>query len=185
MLSTNLLSFIFVDANIQSCVELQVGIKISYIIGIIFRLAEFGIVSAIPPLILIFTSNKYNTIIAATLTFFGMKFFTKFIETFSQDSTPNQLRYLRESNARLEESNARLEELAATLKESNARLEKQNKNIMDAIANLPIRIQENFKRELNRIENNNLDRIRKCEEDIEYYRPFVYQPYDSPSNGSD
>ena len=137
------ISFIFVDSSIATCSEKRFGYTLSYLIGATFRLVEFGVVSVIPPLISIITSNKYKTIIAATLSFFGMKFFTKIVEALSQDSVPSQLKQVRESNARLEESNARLEE-------SNARLEARLKEMMSA---------------------------------IQEYRPVVYQPYDSPSNG--
>ena len=119
-------SFIFIDSSIATCIEKRVGLTWSYLVGGMFRFVEFGVVSSIPSLISIITSNKYKTIIAATVTFFGMKFFTKLVEALSQDSVPSQLKQVRESNARLEESNARREE-------SNARLEAQLKHILAKI----------------------------------------------------
>ena len=146
----NVISFIFIDSAIATCFEKRYGYMLSNLIGGAFRLVEFGVVSATPPLISIITSNKYNIIAAATLTFFGMKFFAKIVEALSQDSIPSQLKQVRVSNTRLEESNARLEESNARLEESNARLEAQLNEMMSL---------------------------------IQYCRPTIYQPYDSPSNG--
>jgi hypothetical protein len=163
MFYAKVLSFILIDLSIAICVEKRYGQMVGYIVGVVFRLSEFGIISVIPLLISIITSNKYKTIIAATLSFFGMKFFTKIVEAFSEESLPRQLKSLRESNARLEE---------------------QNKNILLAVSNLPTQVQRSFEEQLARVVTTTESRIKKCEDDIQYLTPFTYQPYDSPSNGS-
>jgi cell division protein FtsB len=164
----NILKLILVDEGIIVCFN-RYGVMLSYLIGICFRLFEFGVVSLLPPFILNNTLDKYsnttqnstpstnNIFIAGLVSFFGMKLFAKIIEILSPESIPSLMKNLKESNARLEESNARLEESNARLEESNARLEESNKNLLDTMnkqfSELPSKINA------------------------------PYTPYDSPRNG--
>ncbi len=125
----NILISSFIDESIQMCSERRFGKTNSYVIGVMFRLFEFGIISALPPFILIEYSNKYNTIIAAVVSFFGMKMFSNIVAALSQDSMPTMIRQLRESNV---EQRIQLQEL----KDSNARLETSNARLEEAIATL-------------------------------------------------
>ena len=179
---------IFIDLSIVSCSEKRFGPKWSIFLGFVYRFIELGIVSGLPPFIVIYTHTKYKTVIAAVVSFFGMKFFKKLIEALSEDSIPTQLKKLRESNSRLEES--------------NSRLETAHENVLKAISNLPEEIQQTVKGEIikvneesvereRQITNNQLSVIREdidcnlsvIREDIDSIRPMHYAPYDSPSNG--
>ena len=182
---------IFIDMTIATCASKRWGLNWGYSLGFLYRLIEFGVVSVIPPIILIETSTKYKTLIAAIASFFGMKFFSKLVEALSEDSIPAQLKKVRESNARLEESNARLEESNARLEESNARLEKTNNSILTAIANLPDKLQDAVNKEIMKVHDettakaeNQISNLRiSLLQEIDLVRPIIYDPYDSPSNG--
>jgi gas vesicle protein len=163
----NILKLIFIDEAIATCFEQKCGIATSYTIGLIFRLAEFGVVSAIPPIILNNYSNKYNTIIAAITSFFGMKFFSRLIEVFSQDSMPVVMKNLRESNKRLEDSvqllktdikNLKNDFEPNVIKNVSSNISKDIQNISKDIQNISKDIQNNFGR-------------------------ISYNAYDSPRNG--
>ena len=175
---------IFIDMTIATCASKRWGLNWGYSLGFLYRLIEFGVVSVIPPIILIETSTKYKTLIAAIASFFGMKFFSKLVEALSEDSIPAQLKKVRESNARLEESNARLEE-------SNARLEKTINSILTAIANLPDKLQDAVNKEIMKVHDettakaeNQISNLRiSLLQEIDLVRPIIYDPYDSPSNG--
>jgi hypothetical protein len=197
----NILKLIFIDEAIATCFEQKCGIAISYTIGMIFRLAEFGVVSAIPPIILNNYSNKYNTIIAAIASFFGMKFFSRLIEVFSQDSMPVVMKNLRESNKRLEDSNKRLEESnkrmetdIKNLRESNKRMETDIKNLRESNKRLETDI-KNLKNEfavdvIKNVSSNISKDIQNISKDIQnsfgkisYDSYNSYEIYDSPRNG--
>lgn len=181
----NFLKFIFIDEAIATCSAKSCGTCGKYMIGCLFRILEFGIISAVPPIILINYKSTYSTVIAAVVSFFGMKFFTKLVEFLSQESMPSMMKTIKESNVRLEESNARLEE--------------SNKNIMLAISKLPDDMQTIVKTELASLNDttqkiskdlyslndttlkisNELDELKTDFENS--IQPYV--PYDSPSNG--
>ena len=168
---------IFIDMTIATCASKRWGLNWGYSLGFLYRLIEFGVVSVIPPIILIETSTKYKTLIAAIASFFGMKFFSKLVEALSEDSIPAQLKKVRESNARLEES--------------NARLEKTINSILTAIANLPDKLQDAVNKEIMKVHDettakaeNQISNLRiSLLQEIDLVRPIIYDPYDSPSNG--
>ena len=160
----------FIDSDIVSCFEKRFGSNCSLFLGFIYRLLELGIVSGLPPFIVIYTHTKYKTVIAAVVSFFGMKFFKKLIEALSEDSIPTQLKKLRESNTRLEES---------------------NDTILMAISNLPEEVQQKVKDEITKVNKELVERERQItndqlsaiRDDIHSIRPILYTRYDSPSNG--
>lgn len=166
-----ILKLIFIDETITTCSAKSCGSCGKYVSGFLFRALEFGTISAVPPIILINYSDKYSTIIAAIASFFGMKFFTKLIEFFSEESMSSMIKNIRESNARLEE---------------------ENKNIMLAISKLPTDMQTIINTELTELNNKTQkisDNIDSLKDDMKSLKTDFesslqpYVPYDSPSNG--
>lgn len=160
----NILKFIFIDEAIATCSAKSCGTCGKYMIGFLYRVLEFGTISAVPPIILINYSDKYSTIIAAIASFFGMKFFTKLVEFLSQESVPSMMKQLKE----------------------------ENKNIMLAISKLPTDMQTIINTELTELNNKTQkisDNIDSLKDDMKSLKTDFesslqpYVPYDSPSNG--
>ena len=54
------ISRIFIDASIATCASKRCGIICGNALGFFYRLLEFGVVSVLPPIILIETTTKYK-----------------------------------------------------------------------------------------------------------------------------
>ena len=168
----------FIDSDIVSCFEKRFGSNCSLFLGFIYRLLELGIVSGLPPFIVIYTHTKYKTVIAAVVSFFGMKFFKKLIEALSEDSIPTQLKKLRKAISNLpEEVQQKVKDEIAQVNKESVERERQITNDQFSA------IRDDVDCNLSAIRDDvdcNLSAIR---DDIDSIRPMQYAPYDSPSNG--
>ena len=191
----------FIDSDIVSCFEKRFGSNCSLFLGFIYRLLELGIVSGLPPFIVIYTHTKYKTVIAAVVSFFGMKFFKKLIEALSEDSIPTQLKKLRESNDTIlmaisnlpEEVQQKVKDEIAKVNKESVERERQITNDQFSVVRDDIRITNDQLSVVRDDVDCNLSAIRDdidcnlsaIRDDIDSIRPMQYAPYDSPSNGED
>ena len=169
------------ETTVTTFAKDKCGIVCAHILGIMYRLLEFGITSLLSPLILILFDSKYKALIAASVAFFGMKLFQCIIDFFTEDNAGDQMRDLQESNARLEETLQQVKSAIGTL--PNDIQTQINLAIEEPLREVKSAIDEQAK--VNIAVGSAIDEQAKVNIDIrseiDYIRPFVYSPYDPPS----